>query len=97
MKLYCTIDGCPNFVNTSGKVNSDATFTCRDHNPPGEENAHFQESQLDPDLRRSHKPVGTEHIRRQGSETNDFYGEDLQSLESLNELDPLDLEDFNDE
>jgi hypothetical protein len=39
--------------------------------PPAEQDVFFQEEQFDPDLRIGHKPQGTSHISRQGSETND--------------------------
>lgn len=72
MKLYCMVDGCPNFVETKESLAPDARFTCTNHNPPGPDEVRFQEEQFDPDLRRAHQPIGTEHVSNQGSDVKKF-------------------------
>lgn len=66
MKLKCKIDGCESVINLDGMATSpEITYECRNHTPAVAE-PHFQECQFDKDLRRAAKPIGTNHIIRQG-------------------------------
>lgn len=89
--LRCRINGCTQTKTVEGAASPNATFLCKNHpreeqlealgrvyHPERDEkdaDVSFQFEQFDENLRRSHKPIGTEHIRNQGSEVADTYAQ----------------------
>jgi hypothetical protein len=67
MKLYCVVDGCPNFVIVNNAISPESEFTCKEHNAPGPDNVRFQESQFSRDL-----PRGTTYIDHKSIEFLDL-------------------------
>ena len=71
MLVYCDNKECTNFIEVMEPVSEEFYFTCRECAPPSPDMIRFQECQFDPDLRRSSKPQDTEHVYRQGCDTDD--------------------------
>jgi hypothetical protein len=72
MKLFCQVKECTNFVEVNeAQVKEATTFTCRDHVPPGPENARFQNCQFDPDLDRGGEYVQDADVE-EGDDTSDL-------------------------
>lgn len=85
--VRCKVDGCNSQFQTAGAVAADVSYICKNHSRAVQVRAagrqydvvkdnsdaevQFQDHQFDKDLRRAAKPVNTDHIKRQGSETND--------------------------
>lgn len=61
---------CDTVIQVEEPLSPNARYVCRFHSK-SVQTVFFQEFQFDKDMRRSQKPTGTRHIRRQGSETND--------------------------
>jgi hypothetical protein len=90
MKIQCRIKDCPSFIEVENATKN-TTYLCSKH-PEHDQNkaigrkrktqeeVSFQDRQFDPDLRRSVKPLGTNHVRRQGNQTNEFVGRQLHEL-----------------
>jgi hypothetical protein len=82
MKIQCRIKDCPSFIEVENATAS-TTYLCSKH-PEHDQNKaigrrrktqeeiSFQSCQFDPNLRRSVKSLGTNHIRRQGNHTDEF-------------------------
>jgi hypothetical protein len=65
--LKCCIDGCKSIFQTEEPLAPDAKYTCRLH-LPSKQRVHFQSHQFDKQLRNGRSPVGTNHIKNQGSQ-----------------------------
>lgn len=72
MIIHCSTEGCAStFEVAEGLAANGATFSCRNHTQTTGKKVRFQSHQFDKGMRRAAHPVGTTHIRRQGSETDD--------------------------
>lgn len=73
MPIKCKVDGCDAVFETKEPLAPNATYVCRKHAGVDTKNdEHFQEHIFDKGLRRSGKPTGTDHIKRQGNDTDEF-------------------------
>jgi hypothetical protein len=82
MKIQCRIKDCPSFIEVENATEN-TTYLCSKH-PEHDQNkaigrkrktqevSQFQEYQFDPELRRSGRSEGTNHVRRQGNDVDDF-------------------------
>ena len=77
--LKCSIEGCDSIFQTEESLHPEAKYICKLHNKT-EQKVFFQEYQLDKQLRRASRPIGTEHIHNQGSDvlTADDIGVDSE-------------------
>ena len=66
--LKCKVKGCTSVFQSEVPLAANAEFTCREHTPKGKQNIHFQRTQFDKQLRNGRSPVGTNHIKNQGSQ-----------------------------
>ncbi len=66
--IKCSTDGCNESYKTSEHISPKATYSCKNHTEPNEDRIRFQSHQFDKDLRIAKKPIGTSHIRNQGSD-----------------------------
>jgi len=82
MQIKCRIKDCPSAIDVPNATSS-TTYLCSKHleqeqnkaigrKHRSQETTVFQEYQFDPDLRRSGRSEGTNHVRRQGSDVDDF-------------------------
>lgn len=60
---------CEATIEVIETISSSAHYICKAHTKIPQD-VFFQECQFDPDLTVSRKPLGTRHLRRQGSEVN---------------------------
>lgn len=65
--LKCHIEGCDSVFQTNEPLAPDAKYTCRLH-MPSKQRVRFQSHQFDKQLRSGRSPVGTNHIKNQGSQ-----------------------------
>ncbi len=72
MLVYCNNKDCTSFIEVMDPVSEEFSFICRKCAPIPPDTERFQEFQFDPDLRRSTKPADTEHVYRQGCDTDDI-------------------------
>ncbi len=63
-RINCSDKDCSVFIEISGPVAPNATYTCRIHSGEDTKNQdiHFQNYQFDPELTRGRTPEGTSHI-----------------------------------
>lgn len=66
--LKCKVKGCKAVYKTDLPLAPGAEYTCREHMPKGKQRVHFQETQFDKVLRNGRSPLGTNHIKNQGSQ-----------------------------
>lgn len=69
--IKCSTPECVNVFSTTEDLHPQATYQCRLHTAKAPDKTRFQDSQFAKNLRRASKPIGTTHIKRQGSETDD--------------------------
>jgi hypothetical protein len=62
MKLFCVVNGCPNFVEITETVSSKANFICRNHTPESPDDTRLQENQFDSDIPRGAEYIGTPEV-----------------------------------
>jgi hypothetical protein len=65
--LKCWVEGCNSVFQTEEQLASNAKYTCRLH-MPSKQRVRFQSHQFDKQLRSGRNPVGTNHIKNQGSQ-----------------------------
>ena len=82
MQIKCRISDCQSVIEVPNAT-ANTTYLCSKH-PEHEQNkaigrkhrpqevTSFQECQFDPELRRSGRSEGTNHVRRQGNDVDDF-------------------------
>jgi hypothetical protein len=93
--IKCSGENCSEIFETNEPVSPNVKYTCRFHTPKVEHSVFFQEHQFDKDLRRAGRPIGTDHIKNQGSDilTADEiglpYGWEEPELDSDLDLDRL--------
>ena len=71
MIIHCCAEGCASTLEILEAINPDAVYSCKNHTKSTGKKVRFQSHQFDKGMRRAAHPVGTTHIRRQGSETDD--------------------------
>ena len=89
MKLFCMIDGCPNFVRIDKSLAPQALYTCKNHTPKAPDYVHFQDYQFDPDLDSGADPCidfGDESLTINYTHRSHFdFDDDLNEIRDLDE------------
>jgi hypothetical protein len=65
--IKCGIGDCPSVFKTEEAVAPNVKYACKRHTET-EQRVFFQDHQFDKDLKHGVKPIGTTHIKHQGSE-----------------------------
>jgi hypothetical protein len=69
--IKCSGEGCTAVFETSESVSAKAIYSCKLHTRSTGMKVQFQRTQFDHEMRRAANPVGTGHIKNQGSDIVD--------------------------